>query len=95
MRKGYNLMTYKLHESLLEKIDGSFICVIDGKENIYTSAKELLEQNFEKNYMVSSITARDNQIVVVLKENDIIPNDLNSDWVNKYVEETGKELSFF
>lgn len=62
-------MTYKLNPNL-RKINGSVILVIDGHEMICTDGKALTELEFEKNYIVDSITARDNAVVVILKEND-------------------------
>ncbi len=88
-------MTYKLHDSMLEKIKGSFICIINGEEIAYNDPSVLLSQTFEKEYIVESIEARNDQIIVTFKENDIIPNDLNADWAKEHMTKTGKEISFF
>ena len=88
-------MTYKLSDSILGKIKGAFICIINGKENVYENPNDLMSQAFDKNYIIASIEAKNNQIVITLKENDIIPNDLNADWAKEHMEKTGKEISFF
>ena len=88
-------MTYKLSDSILGKIKGSFICIINGKETVYENPNDLMSQAFDKNYIIASIEAKNNQIVITLKENDIIPNDLNADWAKEHMEKTGKEISFF
>ena len=60
-------MTYKLNPAL-RKIQSPITLVIDGVETEYPSGAVLTEQIFEKRYTVESMTARDDQIVIVLKE---------------------------
>ena len=88
-------MTYRLHGFMLEKIKGSFVYVIDGKETTCDDPHDLLRQSFDKDYVVDAIEARDNTVVVTLKENDIVPNDLNADWAKEHMKTTGEEISFF
>lgn len=88
-------MTYKLYNPLLEKIEGTVVCVIDGNKTSFSSIHELLDTSFEKKYRVSGISARDGAIVVSLEEDTTIPNDLTSEWAQEYIKETGKEISFF
>ena len=88
-------MTYKLYDPSLEKISGQVICVLDGVETEYQSVQELTARVFDKKYLVSEISSRGDKIVVVLKENDIVPNDLTADWAQKQMAETGREISFF
>ena len=45
--------------------------------------------------IVSAIEARDSKIVLYLKKNEIVKNDLNAEWVKEEVERTGVELGFF
>lgn len=88
-------MTYKLYDPSLEKISGPVICVLDGVESEYQSAQELTSRDFNKKYLVSEISSRGSKTVIVLKENDIVPNDLRADWAQKQMAETGREISFF
>lgn len=88
-------MTYKLYDPTLEKISGQVICVLDGVESEYQNIQELTSKTFDKKYLVSEIGSRGNKTVIVLKENDIVPNDLSADWAQKQMKETGKEISFF
>ena len=88
-------MTYKLYDPSLEKISGQVICVLDGVETEYQSVQELTARVFDKKYLVSEISSRGDKTVVVLKENDIVPNDLTADWAQKQMAETGREISFF
>ena len=62
-------MTYKLNPNL-KKIQSLLIVIIDGTEREYRNGEDLTEQVFEKPYMVDSITARSNRIVIHLREND-------------------------
>ena len=64
-------MTYKLNPNL-KKIQSLLIVIIDGTEREYRNGEDLTEQVFEKPYLVDSITAVDDQIVINLVENDRI-----------------------
>lgn len=88
-------MTYKLSDPTLEKIRGQVICVVDDEESEYESIKDLTSQSFEKKYVVSEISSRGNKVVVSLKEDDTVLNDLSADWAQKHMKETGREISFF
>lgn len=88
-------MTYRLYDPLLEKIQGQVICLIDGVETAYDSAKELSETAFQKRYVISEIRARQDRIVLVLTQSADIPNDLSAEWAVKQMEETHREISFF
>lgn len=90
------MYTLKKYNAFLSRIKSPIIAVIDGKEAKYSGGvQELLEQKFDKDYVVSTITARDSTIVIDFEENSIIPNDLNADWVKEHVEKTGREITFF
>lgn len=88
-------MTYKLFDPMIEKIEGPVICVVDGMETMYTNARELLEKDFAKKYEIESVAARNGNIVITLRENNIVPNDLTADWAKEHMENTGQEISFF
>lgn len=62
-------MNYKL-EGIVEKITSPVICIIDGQETEYQNGKVLCEESFNKYYLVVSISARGEKIVVSLKEKD-------------------------
>ena len=66
-------MTYRLNPSL-GKITSPVILSIGGAETSYSDGAALTELSFEKNYIVASITARDNAVVVTLQENTAINN---------------------
>lgn len=88
-------MTYRLFDSMIEKIESPVICVMDGKETRYASTKELLAQDFAKKYEIASIKARNGDIVITLRESSVIPNDLSADWAKEQMANTGEEISFF
>ena len=72
-------MTYKLN-SVLRLIKSPVILVGDEEEQEYPSGEALLEREFDKYYVVSSITAKNNHVVVSLKENDRV-FDMN--WIGE------------
>lgn len=79
------MMNYKLNPELA-KIKGPVMLVIDGNEQIYEDGSALTELTFERNYLVDSISARDNTVVVVLRPNHQM-NDIH--WVGE------EAVSFF
>lgn len=88
-------MTYRLFDPMLEKVEGPLVCFLDGRETIYSSARELMEQDFEKKYEISGISAKNGQMVITIQESGVIPNDLTAGWAKEYMEKTGQEISFF
>ncbi len=62
-------MTYKLNPEL-RLIKAPVILVIDGKKQKYENGEKLMLLTFEKNYLVESITVKDEHAVIMLKEND-------------------------
>ena len=56
--------------------------LIDGEKTEYENGNALTEQIFEKNYLIDSITAKENRIVIELKENASV-NVIPDSWTNK------------
>lgn len=77
-------MTYKLNPQL-KLIKALVILVIEGQESCYGSGEELTTLTFDKNYIIDSISARDDKVVVALKEND---RQFNINWIGE------EEVSF-
>ena len=77
-------MTYKLNPQL-KLIKSPVILLIDGQESSYGSGEELTTLTFEKNYIVDSVGARGDKVVVTLKEND---RQFNINWIGE------EEVSF-
>ena len=61
-------MIYKLSPQL-RLIKAPVILVVEGEERQYSSGEELTRFTFDKNYIIDSISARDGEVVVTLKEN--------------------------
>lgn len=78
-------MTYSL-EIFIGKIKSPITCVIDGKETEYSDGQALLNQKFDRYYLVSAIRHTEKAIVVELEENKRI-NDIS--WIGEEV------VSFF
>jgi len=78
-------MTYKLNPGI-EKIKSKTIVVIDDKEFVFNNGKEAVKQEYDRNYLVDSISAKDDTVIVVLKENKLI-NSTN--WMGE------EQVSFF
>lgn len=80
-------MTYRL-EQFIEKIKSPVVCVFDDKEIEYANGKELENQQFDKYWLVDSISVRDDKILLKMIENH---NTNYADWIG----EEGIDKSFF
>ena len=78
-------MTYKLNP-IIETITSKTIVVIDDKEFVFNNGKEAVKQEYDHNYLIDSISAKDDTVIVVLKENKLI-NSTN--WMGE------EQVSFF
>ena len=82
-------------KSILDKIKGSIILTTEEGEQEYVNIDAIPENLLDAEMIVSAIEARDSKIVFYLKKNEIVKNDLNSDWVKEEVGRTGVEPGFF
>ena len=82
-------------KSILDKIKGSSILATEEGEQEYVNIDAIPENLLDAEMIVSAIEARDSKIVLYLKKNEIVKNDLNSDWVKEEVGRTGVEPGFF
>ena len=82
-------------KSILDKIKGSIILATEEGEQEYVNIDAIPENQLDAEMIVSAIEARDSKIVLYLKKNEIVKNDLNSDWVKEEVGRTGVEPGFF
>ena len=46
-------------------------------------------------YMVKSVRAEGDVLMIELDDYSVVQNDLNADWVRDQEKETGEEISFF
>lgn len=82
-------------KSILDKIKGSIILATEEGEQEYVNIDAIPENLLDAEMIVSAIEARNSKIVLYLKKNEIVKNDLNSDWVKEEVGRTGVEPGFF
>ena len=82
-------------KSILDKIKGSIILATEEGEQEYVNIDAIPENLLDAEMIVSAIEAMDSKIVLYLKKNEIVKNDLNSDWVKEEVGRTGVEPGFF
>lgn len=82
---GGNKVTYRINQSV--GIIKSPVDVLIGEHCLhFENGKELASAAFDKNYLISSITAKADHIVIILEENKRV-NDIS--WVGK------EAVSFF
>ena len=82
-------------KSILDKIKGSIILATEEGEQEYVNIDAIPENLLDAEMIVSAIEARDSKIVLYFKKNEIVKNDLTSDWVKEEVGRTGVEPGFF
>ena len=82
-------------KSILDKIKGSIILATEEGEQEYVNIDAIPENLLDAEMIVSAIEARDSKIVLYLKKNEIVKNDLNADWVKEEVARTGVEPGLF
>lgn len=92
--KGTADMSFELN-TIIDEIEGSFVCVYDGESKIFSSKNEFEKSNIEKNCCVSSISTQDGMIVLGLKKLETPVADANSDWVKEHEKQFGTAPSFF
>lgn len=68
--------------------------VLNGYRHVFDDGEQAL-MNTEGRYIVKSISAKGNVLVVELEGHDVVLNDLNEDWVKQQKDETGEDISFF
>ena len=80
-------MTYKLNPDV-KKITSPIKIKFDGSEEVlnFADGVALAEADFEKNYLIDSVSAKDSSIEITLRENDMV-NVVN--WVGE------EAVSFF
>lgn len=81
-------------KSIAEYSKGEIELIIDGKHHIFTNGEQALAET-TGSYVVDSIYAKDNRLVVEIHGNRVVLNDLNAAWVKEQEKNTGEEVSFF
>lgn len=93
---GYFLETFGrvTLRNLMEYVDCGVELVFNGSTKTYASGKQAAKAVTGK-YLVKSISAKENSLVVELQRDILIPNNVNEEWVRAYKNQTGEEISFF
>lgn len=66
-------MTYYLDPDI-SKIQSPILLCIDDKEIAFANGQALSQKTFDKRFVIMSISAKNNQIVIVLEEGIMSPN---------------------
>lgn len=80
--------------NLVECTVGPVELVIHGMHQKYPDGKQAL-RHIVGRYMVKSVRAEDDVVMIELDDYSVVQNDLNADWVRVQEKETGEEISFF
>lgn len=83
-----------MFRNLMEYADGPVELMIQGKHRKFTDGKQAL-RSIAGRYMVKSLRAEADVLVIELEDYSVVQNDLNADWVKAQEKETGEEISFF
>lgn len=81
-------------KKLVEYTNGAVELVIDGESKTFADGEQALMSVTGK-YIVKSISAKADKLVVELQKNAVVRNDVNEAWIQKQEQETGEQISFF
>jgi hypothetical protein len=79
---------------ILEKLEGSFVCVLGDRTGEFESGEAFKNSDFGKKCELTSIRVKDGKIVLELEKLPPV-NDLGAPWVQEYIRQYGREPSFF
>ena len=80
--------------NLLEYAKGEVELVVDGSSQRFLDAEQAM-LSVNGKYVVKSVFAKENCLVIELQQDILVPNDVKEDWVSDYKKETGEDVSFF
>lgn len=80
--------------NLMECAKGEVELVINGKSQHFANGEQAVMSVTGK-YVVTSVSGRENRLVVVLQKDILVPNDVKEEWVQTYEKETGEDISSF
>lgn len=80
--------------NLMEYAKGEVELVINGKSQQFANGEQAVMSVTGK-YVVKSVSAKGNRLVVELQKDILVPNDVKEEWVQTYEKETGEDISFF
>ena len=80
--------------SLMEYANGPVELVLNGQSKVFPDGEQAMLDTTGK-YLVSSVSAKGDRLVVVLQKDVLVPNDVKEEWVQDYQKETGEDISFF
>lgn len=80
-------------KNLAECADGKVELVVNGEHQQYADCEQALV-NAAGKYVVKSISARADTLVIELTDHSVVQNDLNADWVKDQEKETERPSAF-
>ena len=80
--------------NLMEYAKGEVELVVNGKSQSFANGEQAVMSVIGK-YVVKSVAARENRLVVELQKDILVPKDVKEGWVQNYEKETGEDISFF
>lgn len=80
--------------NLMEYTKGEVELVINGKRQRFANGEQAVMSATGK-YVVTSISAQEGRLVIELRNDILVPNDVKEEWVQSYEKETGEGISFF
>lgn len=81
-------------QALLQYVEGPVWIEIGNQKTRFVSGDEAVAGISEK-YMISSVYTMDEELCIRLTQDILLPNDIQSEWVQTYQKETGEDISFF
>ncbi len=80
--------------SLMELVSGPVDVVLDDSRLSFDNGEQASMTLTEK-YVVKGLRSREDRLVVEIRRDHTVLNDINDDWAKAYHAETGEDISFF
>ncbi len=79
---------------LMEYVNGPVQVIMDGIPLDYDNGEAAVMALHDK-YLVKSISAEKNRLVIEVERDKTVMNNINDTWVHEYEDQTGEKISFF
>lgn len=79
---------------LMEYAKGPVELVVNGARHKFENGEQAVLSVTGK-YVVASVSAKGDCLVVELQKDVLVPNDVKEEWVRNYEQESGEDISFF
>lgn len=90
----YRSLDVRLRELVSRTMGSVCVDVAGENEKHFPNGKEVAN-SFDGNNVIDKLSVRNGELVIHIHKSNVVHDGSNDDWINKYREETGSDISFF